>query len=98
MENWKRKLKQLEKITVERCLKLTNFETVVKCSFCHVLDTSDHGHGEVSFVHLVDKIGRIHCTLVNGKARVAPLKFMTILRMELVAATVSVKISMFLTK
>ena len=36
------------------------------------------------------------CSLVIGKAQVATLKYITIQRMELVAATLSVKISVML--
>ena len=38
------------------------------------------------------KSGKVHCSLVMGKARVAPLKYTTIPRMGLVAATLSLKI------
>ena len=49
------------------------------------------GYGPVSYLHLVDNNCRIHCSLMIGKAGVAPLKVMTIPRMELVAATLLVK-------
>ena len=42
--------------------------------------------------------GRIHCSLKIGEACVAPLKVMAISRMELVAATLSVKIPILLKK
>ena len=41
---------------------------------------------------------RIHCSLVVGKACVAPLKCMTMPRLEFVAATLSVKMSLLLKK
>ena len=40
--------------------------------------------------------GRVHCSLMIGKPRVAPLKVMTIPRMELVAGALSVKMSILL--
>ena len=40
----------------------------------------------------VYKSGKVHCSLVMGKAQVAPLKYITIPRMGLVAATLSLKI------
>ena len=46
----------------------------------------------------MDNDGHIHCTLLMGKSRVAQLKYLSMPRMELTAATLSVKISEFLTK
>ena len=42
--------------------------------------------------------GHIHCTLLMGKSCVAPLKYVLTPRMELTAATLSVKVSKLLTK
>lgn len=39
---------------------------------------------------------KVHCALVIAKARVAPLKVVIILRLELTAAVLSVKVSLFL--
>lgn len=39
---------------------------------------------------------KVHCVLVNAKARVATLKVVTIPRLELTAAVLSVKVSLFL--
>ena len=93
---WEKKLKQLEKIAVERCYKPAIFGTLVECSLHHFADACEYGYGQVSYLRLVDNNGRIHCSLMIGKARVAPLKVMTIPRMELVAATLSVKMSILL--
>ena len=46
----------------------------------------------------MDNNGRINCSLMRGKSRVLPLNVMTIPRMELVAATFSVNISILLKK
>ena len=46
----------------------------------------------------VDESGEVHCSLVMGKARVVRLKYITIPRMRLIAATLSVKISVMLWK
>ena len=46
----------------------------------------------------MDESGKVHCSLVMEKAQVAPLKHITIPRMELVAATLSVKTSVMLRK
>ena len=44
-------------------------------------------------MRLVNEDGRIHCAFVMGKSRVAPLKSVTIPRLELTAAVCSVRIS-----
>ena len=62
------------------------------------LDASEFGYGQVSYLRIVDSMGRIHCSLVIGKACVAPLKCIKIPRMDLVAATYSDKISALLKK
>ena len=56
------------------------------------------GYGAASYLRLVDDKGRIHCGLVMAKSRVAPLKTVTIPRMELTAAVVSVKLHKFITE
>ena len=84
-------MKQLEKISVERYYKPTTFGTLMECSLDHFADAWDYGHGQVSYLRIVDDNDRIYCSLMIGKARVAPSKIITIPRMELVAATLSVK-------
>ena len=95
---WEKKLQQLDQISLDRCFKPINFGTVVESTLHHFSDASEYGYGQVSYLRLVGNTGRIHCSLVIGKAHVAPLKCMTMPRMELVAATLSVKISVLLKK
>jgi hypothetical protein len=47
----------------------------------------------VIYLRLRNQKGAIHCAFVLGKSRVAPLKAITIPRMELTAAMVAVKFS-----
>ena len=89
---WERQLKELEGLSVDRCFKPANFG---KISY-HFADACKYAYGQASYLRIVDETGRIHCCLVIGKSRVAPLKYITMPRMELVAATLSVKISALL--
>ena len=45
---------------------------------------------------MVSDFEEVHCSLIFGKSRVAPVKYVSILRLELTAATLSVKISKIL--
>ncbi len=49
------------------------------------------GYGACSYLRTVTKSGEVHCTLVMGKARVAPTKVTTIPRLELSAAVVATR-------
>ena len=42
---------------------------------------------------IIDQFGAIHCSLLIGKSRISSLKFVSILRLELTAATLSIKMS-----
>ena len=47
---------------------------------------------------MVNCVGAIHCSFIMGKARVTAKKFVSMPRLELVAATLSVKMAKFLRK
>ena len=59
----------------------------------HFSDAFEEGYGLVSYLEFVDTENKIHCVFVMGKSRVARLKFVSIPRLELTAATLSVKVS-----
>ena len=72
---------------ITRPIKPVNFGAVVESTLHHFSHASEYGCGQISYLQLVDNAGRIHCSLVIGKACIALLKCMTMPRMELVAAT-----------
>ena len=59
----------------------------------HFSDASGHAYGQCSYLRLTDDTGQVHCSFVMGKARVTPLKPVTIPRLELTAALLSVRVS-----
>ena len=59
-------------------------------------DASFVGYGVACYLRLVDDEGNVEMKLVMGKSRVAPLKAITVPRLELVAAVVLVQIAAML--
>ena len=59
-------------------------------------DSSQSGYGKCLYLKLIDENARVHCSLVMDKALVAPLKIVTIPRLELTTATVSVRVATML--
>ena len=92
--NWKRDsgydLSKLKEVKAERRLKPRDFG-VIKTTELHLFsDGSRIGYGAVAYLRLVDDKDRIHCSFILGRARVAPIREITIPRLELSAAIVSV--------
>ena len=56
-------------------------------------DASRQGYAAVAYLRLKDVFNRIHCAFVMGKARLAPVREISIPRLELTAAVISVKLS-----
>ena len=92
-EKWTADLLNLQQISISSFYKRENFGPVVRTELHHFSDASVKGYGQCSYVRMTDEQQRIHCTLVMGKSRVAPLKPVTVLRLELTAAVCSVRIS-----
>ena len=97
-EKWRSELPGLESIQIRRCFKPKNFGNVVNVSVHHFSDASDKGYGEANYLRLENEKGMVNCCLLMGKSRVAPLKTVTIPRLELTAATVSIKVGLLLAR
>lgn len=77
---------------MKRCIKPYDFGQPVTAQLHHFGDASESGYGTVSYLRLMNKAHTVHCSFIMAKARVVPLKPITIPRMELTAATVAVRI------
>ncbi|XP_028408116.1 uncharacterized protein LOC114530710 [Dendronephthya gigantea] len=95
---WLTELPLLHKLQIPRCIKPTQFGTVVSRQIHIFSDASESGYGAVAYQRLVDDNETIHCAFLMGKARLAPIKAITIPRLELTAAVVSVRIGELLKK
>ena len=81
----------LSKLAINRCFNPANFGTIAYSQLHHFSDASEIGFGSVSYLCRVDINDRVHCAILQGKSWLAPLKKFTIPRLELSAATVSVR-------
>ena len=90
-QKWLIDLPMLSKLAIDRCFKPANFGTIAYSQLHHFSDASEIGFGSVSYLRLVDINDRVHCAILQGKSRLAPLKKFTIPRLELSATTVSVR-------
>lgn len=91
-ESWLEDLSKLDKIQIPRCFTPSNFGKILRTELHHFSDASNKGYGQCSYIRLLSDT-RVHCAFIMGKARVAPLKVVTIPRLELTAAVVSAAVS-----
>ena len=83
----------LQDINITRCIKPKKFGKVIHCSLHHFSDACETGYGMSTYISLVHAEGVLHCSLLLGKSRVARLKFISIPRLELIVAALSVEVS-----
>ena len=95
-KKWTAELEQLQEVKVPRCFQPSDFGTAVTTELHHFSDASTLGYGQCSYLRLINEQGEVHCSLVMAKARVAPLKAVTIPRLELQAAVLSSIVANFL--
>ena len=90
-ENWLVDVPKLSEFAVSRCLKPEDFGPVKSSQLHHFSDASEAAYGSVTYLRLVSHEDRVNCSFLFGKSRVAPLKAISVPRLELSAATVSVR-------
>ncbi|KAL6490192.1 hypothetical protein MHYP_G00005370 [Metynnis hypsauchen] len=96
-ERWLQDLQNLADVKIPRCYIPSSFKAQ-HYELHHFSDASVSGYGACSYLRAVSESGEVHCSLVTGKARVAPTKVTTIPRLELSAAVVAVRTSDMLKK
>ncbi|KAK3886574.1 hypothetical protein Pcinc_009223 [Petrolisthes cinctipes] len=92
-KQWKLSLPDLHKVSVKRCIKPLNFGASFACQLHHFADASEIGYGVVTYLRLSNDNGDVYCAFLYGRSRVAPLKSVTIPRLELTAATLAVRVN-----
>jgi hypothetical protein len=85
---WVQELPQVEKVAIPRCYTSTFVEVEL-----HIFaDASELGYGCASYLRFAIDNNAWHVSLVFGKSRVAPVKAISIPRLELQGATIASRI------
>ena len=92
---WRTQMEQVNGLAFPRCIKESEASEGLQL---HIFaDASEVGYGAVAYTRM--RIGeRYQCRLLMSKARVAPLKVVTIPRLELNAAVLAVRMSKVIIK
>ncbi|XP_071088902.1 uncharacterized protein [Haliotis cracherodii] len=93
---WLSELRRLEEMAIRRCIQPNDSNQKMVSQIHHFSDASETGYGTVSYLRQVSSTGQIHCAFLISKSRVAPLKQITIPRMELSAATLAIRVDSML--
>ena len=83
----------MENINIPRCYKPTDFGQTVEYNLHHFSDASETRYGQANSLRMINENGDAHCCLIFGKSRVAPVKYVSILRLDLTTVALSVKVS-----
>jgi hypothetical protein len=89
---WLEYLPKLTELQVDRCFKPETLGDIKSVELHLFSDASRVGYSAVAYLRLVDVNGCIHCAFVMGKAQLAPIREISIPRLELNAAVVLVKL------
>ena len=95
-EKWRTELPLIEKLKFPGCLKPSEFGDPVKTEIHSFSDASDNGIGQISYVRMINQRNEVHVSFLMAKSRVAPIKPISIPRLELTAAVVSVNVTRML--
>ena len=95
--HWLGQLPHLSSYRVPRCLSEGGLgESTAELH--HFADASQRAYGTVSYLRTVAPDGRVHCALMTSRARLAPVKTLSIPRLELAAAKLAVEVGQTLAR
>ncbi len=85
----------VHKMRFSRCIKPTQFDDST-IELHHFSDASSQAYGCCSYIRCINKTGEVHVYLIMSKSRIAPIKQMTIPRLELQGAVLAAKSDLLL--
>ena len=91
-QQWLESLPAMERFSIKRCYKPHEFGKVADVQMHHFSDASELRYGTVSYLRFTDTYSNVHCSFLMSTTRLAPLKSLSVPRLELTAATLAVKL------
>ena len=88
---WLEAAKKVEEIKLDRCYNLSE-EPVEEIQLHLFCDASEKAFGAVAYLRFKYKTGGFHCCFVMAKSKVAPIKTVTLPRLELNSAVAAVRL------
>ena len=88
-QQWLNDLPYLSQLSLPRCYRPKEFGPLETVQLHHFSDASERAYGCVAYLRLTGQDGTHHVSFVCGRARLAPLKWLTIPRLELCAAVLA---------
>ncbi|XP_062704301.1 uncharacterized protein LOC134286665 [Aedes albopictus] len=91
--HWLQILPQVQSVRIPRCYRVATSlgkNTVIQLHT--FVDASEYGYAAVTYLRFEEN-GVVECAIVSAKARVAPLRFISIPRLELQAAVVGARLA-----
>ncbi|KAJ8018203.1 hypothetical protein HOLleu_43941 [Holothuria leucospilota] len=96
LQTWQRWLSELGRLnewSIKRCMKCDLKAEVVDRQLHVFSDASDKGYGMCAYLRQEDKEGNLQVSLVFARSRVAPIKYVSVPRLELTAAVMAARLS-----
>ena len=92
---WLLTMSAINDLKFERCVVPDGFEQGAM-ALHHFCDASLTGYGACSYLRLTNHTGRVHAALIMAKSRLAPIKQLSVPRLELCAAVVAVNLDIII--
>lgn len=89
-DKWINSLDNIQLYRIPRCIKPQQFDDAYM-ELHHFADASKDAYGSCSFLRCTNKTGEVCTSLIMSKCRVAPIKVVTIPRLELQTAVLATK-------